>query len=166
MTPPPRTGPLDTDEDVLWRSLMRLVVTLPRTMSDDLERSSGLNGTEYHVLVHLSEAPHQQLRMSDLAERTALSAGRITHVIADLTARGLVVKEQDPDDRRSNLAALTSDGLATLERAYPPLLLCVRANVFDHLSAAEVEAVGSVLRRVACAIDVAHPPRRTRATSQ
>ncbi len=86
----PTAQPWDVEEELLWRSLMRLAITVPRAMGDALERSSGLNGTEYHVLMHLSEAPTRQLRMSGLAERTALSAGRMTHVVDDLIKRGLV----------------------------------------------------------------------------
>ncbi len=160
----PPTQPLDVKEELLWRSLMRLAITVPRAMSDALEHSSGLNGTEYHVLMHLSEAPERQLRMSDLAERTALSAGRMTRVVDDMIAHGLVTKQRCPDDRRSMLATLTESGLAKVNRAYPHLLQSVRENVFDHITADEVEHVGSVLKRLTAAVDAANPPQSHRGT--
>lgn len=160
----PTAQPLDVEEELLWRSLMRLAITVPRAMGDALERSSGLNGTEYHVLMHLSEAPTRQLRMSDLAERTALSAGRMTHVVDDLIKRGLVTKQPCPDDGRSMLAALTEPGLSTIKRAYPHLLASVRENVFDHMTADEAAQVGSVLKRLTDAVDAANPPQPYRGT--
>ena len=155
--------PLDAHEELLWRSLMRLAITVPRAMSDDLERSSGLNGTEYLVLMHLSEAPGRRLRMSDLADRTALSPSRITRVVELMAGRGLVSKQPGPDDGRSMLAALTRQGLAVLKRAYPHHLHSVRRNVFDPLAGAEVGKLGPVLHRLADAVDAVNPtpPRRS-----
>jgi len=160
------TPPLDADEELLWRSLMRLAITVPRAMSDDLERSSGLNGSEYMVLMHLSEAPGRRLRMSDLADRTALSPSRITRVVDLMARRGLVDKHSSPDDGRSMLAALTRQGLAVLKRAYPHHLQSVRRNVFDSLADAEVGRLGPVLRRLADAVDAANPPRPRRSATQ
>lgn len=162
----PTTQPLDVEEELLWRSLMRLAITVPRAMSNALERSSGLNGTEYHVLMHLSEAPKRQLRMSDLAERTALSAGRMTRVVDDLIERGLVTKQPCPEDGRSMLATLTKPGLLMIKRAYPHLLASVRENLFDHITADEAAHVGSVLKRLTDAVDAANPPQPYRGTKQ
>jgi DNA-binding MarR family transcriptional regulator len=152
------TPPLDADEELLWRSLMRLTITVPRAMSDDLERSSGLNGTEYLVLMHLSEAPGRRLRMSDLADRTALSPSRITRVVDLMASRDLVSKQPCPDDGRSMLAALTRQGLTVLKRAYPHHLQSVRRNIFDTLAGDEVAKLGPVLHRLADTVDAVNPP--------
>jgi DNA-binding MarR family transcriptional regulator len=61
--------------------------------------------------MHLSEAPGRRLRMSDLAYRTARSLSRITRVVDLLATRGLTTKEPCPDDGRSMLATLTSQGM-------------------------------------------------------
>jgi DNA-binding MarR family transcriptional regulator len=150
--------PLDDAQELLFRSLMRLSITLPRTLGDDLERSCGLNATEYRVLMHLSEAPGQQLRMSDLADRTGLSPSRITRVVDNMAEDGLVEKRQGSDDGRSTLATLTKGGLATLRRAYPHHLQSVRRSVFDHLARDETLEIGPVLSRLAQAVDALNPP--------
>ena len=157
--------PLDDAEELLFRSLMRLTITLPRVMSDDLERSCGMNATEYRVLMHLSEAPDRELRMSDLADRTGLSPSRITRVVDAMAEGGLLEKLQGSHDGRSTLATLTKEGLATLRRAYPHHLRNVRRTVFDHLERDETLAIGPVLRRLAEAVDASNapgprPPRR------
>jgi DNA-binding MarR family transcriptional regulator len=153
-TPPALTMP----EELFWRSLMRLVITVPRAMDKDLERSCGVSGTEYLVLMHLSEASASKLRMSDLAVRTALSASRITRVVDGMMAEGLVEKKPCAEDRRATQVTLTSQGLARLRDAYRHHLQSVRHNIFDHLTDAETAAVGPVLDRLAGAVDAENPP--------
>lgn len=155
-------APLDADEDRLWRNLMRLVITVPRTMSDDLERAGGLNGSEYSILMHLSETRGQELRMSDLAELTALSPSRITRIVDDLAGRKMVDKRRCPNDGRSMLASLTKAGLASLEQAYPDHLASVRRMIFDNLTPSESTRVGRVLQKLATALDDLSAPRRRR----
>jgi DNA-binding MarR family transcriptional regulator len=158
------TPPLNEGEELFWRSFMRLVITVPRALGDELERSAGLTATEYTVLMHLSEAPQRQLRMSDLAERTALSASRMTRVVDHMAQRSLVTKHPCPDDGRSMLAMLTRDGLQTLKKAYPVHLRGVRRNILDHLSPEETTVLAAVLTRLAAAVDSANPPPPRRAT--
>ena len=152
-------SPLDAGEELMWRSLMRVAITVPRVLSEDLERSDSLTNTEYAVLMHLSEAPDRRLRMSDLAERLALSAGRITRMVDQLNELRYVAKVSSPDDGRSMLAVLQDQGFAALERAYPHLLASVRRHVFDHITADEARAIGPVLHRLAAAVDQVRPPR-------
>ena len=49
-------GTLDANRGSLWRSFMRLVITLPRALGDDLDRARGMTANEYTTLMHLSEA--------------------------------------------------------------------------------------------------------------
>jgi DNA-binding MarR family transcriptional regulator len=141
--------PLNSDEDLVWRNLMRLVFLLPRTLGEDLQRTCGLSATQYSVLMHLSESPDQQLRMSDLAARVNLSPSRITRVIDQMTADGLVERRRETSDGRSTMAALTKQGVATLRRAWPHHLQSVRTLAFDHLSDKETETLGQILERLA-----------------
>jgi DNA-binding MarR family transcriptional regulator len=145
---PTKREPLDPEEDRLWRALMRLVVILPRALSDLHERTVGLNGTEYHVLLHLSEADGHRLRMSEIAERTALSAALMTRAVGELGNRGFVTKERDAEDGRAVVVTLTKSGANLVRRAYPHLLAYVRGNVLDSLGPDEVAQVGKALRRV------------------
>jgi DNA-binding MarR family transcriptional regulator len=144
---------LNEDEELVWRNLMRLVFTLRPLLDEDLQRACGLTSTEYSVLMHLSEAPERQLRMSDLAERTNLSPSRISRVIDTMTRDGLVERRPGSNDARNTFAALTRTGLTTLRRAWPHHLRSVRRRAFDHLSPDEVEFLGPILARLAAAGD-------------
>ncbi|MFJ5644819.1 MarR family winged helix-turn-helix transcriptional regulator [Streptomyces sp. NPDC093223] len=133
--------PLTAQEERLWRALLRVTVALPRSLDDDLLRSTGLTLTEYVVLMNLSEAENRELRMTDLASATALSASRITRVVDALQNRGQVVKRRYEGDARGNVATLTPEGLRRLEDAYPVHLASVRRRVLDLLDGRSVAAM-------------------------
>ena len=133
--------PLTTQEERLWRALMRVIVALPRSLDDDLLRATGLTLTEYVVLMSLSEAENHELRMADLAAATALSASRITRVVDALQSRGQVVKRRYEGDARGNVATLTPEGMKRLQAAYPVHLASARKRVMDHLDGRSLSAM-------------------------
>jgi DNA-binding MarR family transcriptional regulator len=150
---------MNEDEELAWRSLMRLVFMLPRALGDDLQRSCGLSSTEYLVLMHLSESPDRQLRMSDLADRTSLSPSRISRVITEMARLGLVDRHRGSVDGRTAFATLTRTGATTLRRAWPHHLRSVRERAFDQLTPEEVRALGPILARLAEAGDEPRSPK-------
>lgn len=141
---------LSTDEERVWRNLMRLVFLLPRALGEDLQRTCGLSSTQYSVLMHLSESPEAQLRMSDLAGRVSLSPSRITRVVDQMSSVGLVERRRpETSDGRSTMAVLTEQGRSALRQAWPHHLESVRTLAFDHLSAEETRTLGRILERLA-----------------
>ena len=150
-----QAAPLTEAEEVLWRALMRLVITLPRALGEDLVRARGMSASEYTTLMHLSEAPNRQMRISDLASATALSISRMSRQLDEMQARGLVVKRRSESDGRGSLACLTRDGLTALKSAYPEHLASVRRLVMDHIDAADKDTIGRVLEAVAAHVDQA-----------
>lgn len=145
MTP----APLNTHEARLWRALQRVLVALPRVLEEDLLQQTGLSLTEYSVLMNLSEAERRQLRMTDLAQATALSASRISRVVATLHDRGLVLRQRCDGDGRGYIACLTAEGLARLEGAYPTHLISARHRVIDQIAPALTGPLGDLLTTVA-----------------
>jgi DNA-binding MarR family transcriptional regulator len=133
---------------------MRLVFVLPRAIGEDLQRTCGLSSTQYSVLMHLSESPDRQLRMSDLAGRCGLSPSRITRVVDHMAAEGFVERRRaESSDGRSTMTVLTTRGMSTLRRAWPHHIRSVRAFAFDHLTDEETEALGRMLERLAARLD-------------
>jgi DNA-binding MarR family transcriptional regulator len=141
------------DEDLVWRSLMRIVFKLRPALGEDLQRSCGLSSTEYSVLMHLSEAPDRQLSMSSLAERTSLSPSRISRVIDEMARAGLVERQPRSGDGRTIYSVITRSGMAALRRAWPHHLRSVRSFSFDHLTPEETRILGPLLDRLAEACD-------------
>jgi DNA-binding MarR family transcriptional regulator len=146
-------APLTSTEEVLFRAIMRLVITLPRALGDDLVRARGITANEYTTLMNLSEAPNRQLRITDLAAATALSVSRMSRLLDELQARHLVVKRPSDIDGRGNLACLTRQGFALLKSAYPEHLASVRRLVMDHIDEADTARVAQALEAVAASVD-------------
>ena len=141
--------PLSPTEEMFWRALMRIVLTLPRQLHEDMVRAAGLTASEYTVIMNLSEAPNRQLRMADLADATGLSPSRTTRLVDALQAQGLVSKRASSADGRSNLAELTSLGLAKLRTAWPAHVTSVRGRVLDHIPAGSLAKTAQALEAVA-----------------
>lgn len=133
-----RSEPLSPAEESLWRALMRIVKALPRNLDSDLIRGAGLTASEYSTLMHLSEAPNRELRMTDLANAAGVSASRTTRVVDDLQSRSLVKKVACSSDARGNIAKLTPRGMAKVKAAWPIHLESVRREFFDHIDETSV----------------------------
>jgi DNA-binding MarR family transcriptional regulator len=144
----PAVKALDPAEEALWRALNRIMVALPRALDYDLVHATGLSLHEYAALLNLSEAENQELRMTDLAAATALSASRITRLVEELQKRRLVVKRRCTDDARGNVAALTPEGLKRLQAAYPEHLDSARRRVMDYIDPSLVKRMAEALSQV------------------
>ncbi len=101
--------------------------------TESVERH-GLAGGDYAVLVTLSEAPDERLRMCDLAVALHLSPSGITRRLDGMVKQGLVAREPSTEDRRVMLAVLTPAGRAALEAAAPDHVDAVRRHFLDHLT--------------------------------
>ncbi|GGT03488.1 MarR family winged helix-turn-helix transcriptional regulator [Streptomyces chromofuscus] len=141
--------PLDRDEEAFLRALGRVMTLLPRMVDADMLEEHPIAGTEYMVLVRLSEAPHNQMRMSDLATMCGLSLSGMTRVVNRLERQSLVLREKSPDDGRAWLAVLTSAGWTQLKQAWPTNLASVRRHIFSHLEGCDIAAAARVLERIA-----------------
>ncbi len=140
---------LSPAEEDLWRAFMRTIKVLPRYLDSDLMHGAGVTASEYTTLMHLSEAPNRELRMSDLASATGLSASRMTRLVDDLQSRSLVTKVASSTDARGNVARLTTRGMAKLRVAWPVHLASVRSRFFDHMDTAAIKLLASAMSSVA-----------------
>jgi DNA-binding MarR family transcriptional regulator len=143
---------LSADEHETWRAYIRLAKMLMRQLDRDLH-PFGLSTNDYEILVELSEAPKNQLRMTELADRTAQSRSRLSHQVSRMEAKGLVRREDCAGDKRGTFAVITQRGMATIERVAPSHVESVRRHFIDHLSADQLAVVTTsftpVLNRLA-----------------
>jgi DNA-binding MarR family transcriptional regulator len=145
--------PLSATEDVLWRALMRIVVSLPRRLDDDLLRAVGINANEYLTLMYLSEAAGRGLRMSDLADATALSASRMTRLVDELQSRRLVTKRASAEDGRGTVASLTRAGRSKLKTAWGIHVSSMRTLAFDHVDPTTTQDAARAMAEIAARLE-------------
>jgi DNA-binding MarR family transcriptional regulator len=134
---------LDDEEMRAWRGLVEAHAELQAALEADLVSGFGIDGGDYGVLVNLSEAPDQRLRMCDLAARLHLSPSGLTRRLDGLVKAGYVARQPSEHDRRVTLAVLTAAGRATLEAAAPVHVAGVRANFVNHLTRTQLRQLGT-----------------------
>lgn len=148
-----KTKWLTEDEELLWRSFLRTSAKLLNRLDQDLVEASGLELTDYGILVQLSEAPEGGVRMSDLAEFALVSRPRLTVRIQRLEEQGLVERHKCPTDARSTMVTLTDVGRKRLQEAAPVHVAGVRRYFVDPIGVERMCAVSGQLRAVLCALD-------------
>ncbi|MEU3183652.1 MarR family transcriptional regulator [Streptomyces sp. NPDC006923] len=150
---------LDGTEARVWRAHLRVQRELMGTLSRMLARDSGLSGAEYEVLVPLSEAPDGLLRARELSEEVDWERSRLSHQISRMEKRGLVAREECPDDARGAMVRLTGAGRAAIEGAAPGHVEAVRRYFFDALSQEDVDVLDALLGKLLAGL----PNARSRA---
>ena len=139
---------LNAREQRAWRGFLDLHAALDATMNRELQATSGLSLPDYHVLVHLSDVPEGRLRAFELGEQLQWEKSRLSKQVARMAARGLVAKEEVPEDRRGAYVTLTDQGRRAIEEAAPAHVALIRRVVFDALSGAQVRTLARVAELV------------------
>jgi DNA-binding MarR family transcriptional regulator len=139
---------LTESEQAVWRDFLDVTRLLMERLNRQLVADSGMSLAEYEVLVRLSEAEDQRLRMSELADLVVNSRSRLTHTVRRLEERGWVERAECEEDRRGIRCVLLKAGFAVLQTAAPGHVEAVRAIIFDPLSTREVEDLGLLMRKI------------------
>ncbi len=141
------TNWLNQSEMNAWLAFIKTSRDLIRALERDLE-PFGLDGGDYQLLAMLSDAPDQRLRMCELAEELRLSRGGLTRRMNGVLEKRLVVRNQDPTDKRVAYIEMSTKGRALLDRAAPVHLQSVRRLMIDLLSASEIKAIGTAFSKI------------------
>ena len=131
-----------------WRVLLGTYTTVREVLAAELERERDLPLTWYELMLRLEHAPERRLRMQDLAVGAFLSKSGLTQAITAMEARGLVVREPVPGDRRGAYAQLTPLGRRIFRRAALVHLRGINRHFGKYLEAAEGRALAASLGRI------------------
>jgi DNA-binding MarR family transcriptional regulator len=139
------------DLDPAALGVVSRVLMLAKLLEQSADRalaSSDLSLWQFDVLAALrrSGAPYK-LSPTQLMQLVTLTSGAMTNRIDRLEELGLVTRENDPDDRRGTLIALTRAGRKVVDEAIGARLADARSNL-TALSDAERKTLGSLLRRL------------------
>jgi DNA-binding MarR family transcriptional regulator len=139
---------LDDREMRAWLGYRRMRLLLHLQLDRELMSRSGLSEPDYDVLSNLSEAPDQQMRLTDLATHMRWSKSRLSHHITRMQQRDLVDRLECADDGRGSMLALTRAGLQAIRRAAPSHVESVRKHFIDLLTDDEIDALAALSHRV------------------
>ena len=140
---------LDDEEMRIWRGFVEARGRVIHELDQALKLNADMTHDDYEVLVLLSEAPDQRMRMTELSQRLIHSQSRLTQRVDRLVKRGWVCREQCPEDRRGVHAVLTAEGMTQIETAAPDHVRDVREFLIDLIEPGERQIVADVLERVA-----------------
>ncbi|KFF98332.1 MarR family transcriptional regulator [Streptomyces europaeiscabiei] len=144
---------LTPEEQHAWRSFVRLHEKLGGRLSRLLQSESNVSAADFGVLVTLTDVPEGRQRFQDLARELEWEKSRMSHHIARMVKRGLVVREECPEDGRGAFVVITQEGRAAIEAAAPLHVDAVRALFLDHVTPSELRTLGQISERVVAKLD-------------
>jgi len=139
---------LDEAQQRSWRAFLVGTTLLMDRLDRDLRDQHRISLPEYEILVRLSEAEGNRMRMAMLADSVSHSRSRVTHTITRMEQAGLVTRDACLSDGRGVEAVLTPYGRTALEEAAPTHVAGVRAMLVDLVACEDFEAVGRVFNTV------------------
>ncbi len=131
-----------------WQKFQQMQEVLQSRLGQLLQSRSNLSNADYTVLVVLSEAPNRRRRVYELGRMIGWEKSRLHHQISRMCARGLVIREADPESPRAMYAELTAAGLSAIQDAAPEHGRDVQRLFFDRLTERQVAQLVSISQRV------------------
>ena len=130
--------------DDVWRLMSAVVINNQDTWKRAVVERTGLPFSRIRILSRLA---NRALSVKEIADAATIDAPAATVAVNDLTTRGLVIRETDPDNRRCKKVSLTEAGremLAVIGSVDNPAPEPVRS-----LTDADLAALQNILRKAA-----------------
>jgi MarR family 2-MHQ and catechol resistance regulon transcriptional repressor len=145
-----RAAQRDDDHAVslkLWVVLARAYAAVSSKVDADIAQND-LTTTEFGIL----EVLHHKgpLLLGEIQRKILVTSGGITYLVDRLVEKGLVKREECPNDRRARYAVLTPAGDALIRRVFPGHAKCI-AQVVSGLTIREQAEATALLRRLGLA---------------
>ena len=139
---------LSDEQLAAWEAFVFAHAAVMSRIERDMFSAKTISLTWYDVLVALSNAPDQTLRMGELAESLVLSRSGLTRLIDRIERTGLVRREPSPEDGRGAVAILTEAGSEAVEQAWPYYARGITQYFAHKLKSNELRVVTMALERV------------------
>lgn len=152
-TPAARATGTEATALKLWVVLSRAQGAVARHAEADVARH-GLTIAEFAILEALYH--RGPLLLGELQRKILVSSGGVTYLVDRLAAKGLVERQECPNDRRARYAALTPAGDALVARIFPEHARSI-ANAVAGLTKAEQAAATALLRKLGKAAEERGP---------
>lgn len=128
--------------------IKRLEVIVMRRLSANYKRNYQLSHWEFDVLATLRRAGAPYcLSPTTLFDSMMVSSGTMTNRLQHLEKKQLVERVENPDDKRSLLVQLTSDGIALIDKAVASHI-ALENNLMADMSKEELTIVNVLLQKI------------------
>jgi MarR family 2-MHQ and catechol resistance regulon transcriptional repressor len=140
----PDVSPAERDALKLWIVLSRAHRAIEERTTRDVAQH-GLTLAEFGVLEALyHKGP---MLLGEVQRSLLVSSGGVTYLVDRLEKRGLVRRDDCPEDRRARYAVLTPEGEAFVRQVFPPHAAEVRRAV-AALTREEQRTLTALLKRL------------------
>ncbi|MEV6751280.1 MarR family winged helix-turn-helix transcriptional regulator [Streptomyces sp. NPDC051214] len=139
---------LTSEQKAAWDSFIRMQETLIGRLSRRVQADSHMSASDYIVLVSLTERGGGRMRFLDLAKQVEWEKSRMSHQVKRMMKRGLVDREECPDDGRGAFIVATPAGYKAIEDAAPVHVAHVRRLFIDALTQEELDTLARISNRV------------------
>jgi MarR family 2-MHQ and catechol resistance regulon transcriptional repressor len=149
-------SPTPPQLDRKQETALKLFIVMSRSLNavtahvnaDDMERH-GITPTEFAILEALyHKGP---LLLGEVQRKILVTSGGITYLVDRLVEKGLVKREQCPEDRRARYAVLTPAGQALIKKIFPAHAARIE-QAMSGLTQAEQREATTLLRKLGLAI--------------
>jgi len=133
----------DVVADQVWRTMSSLVLDNKDAWRRSVVELTGLPFSRIRILKRLERRP---MTVKEVAEMATIDAPAATVAVNDLEARGLVVREVNPQNRRCKVVSLTDAGRDVVRAVNevddpPPAAL-------TELDSADLQTLHAILARM------------------
>jgi MarR family 2-MHQ and catechol resistance regulon transcriptional repressor len=122
----------------LWIVLSRAQSAVARHTEADVARH-GLTIAEFAILEALYH--RGPLLLGELQRKILVSSGGVTYLVDRLVEKGLVERQECPEDRRARYAALTAAGEKLVQRIFPEHAQRIVAALSGLTKAEQLQAI-------------------------
>lgn len=99
----------------LWLRIMACTNLIQGEIRSRLRTEFGITLPRFDLMAQLERMP-QGLSMGDLSKRLMVTGGNVTGITDQLVSEGLVVRQDNPKDRRAYIVKLTAEGRRVFRR--------------------------------------------------
>jgi DNA-binding MarR family transcriptional regulator len=131
-----------------WAALLHVHASVVEAVEERLMAEADLPLPWHEVLVRVSRAGEDLIRMQELARSVLLSKSGLTRLADRMEQAGLIERRACPSDRRGVFIGMTDRGREALDRATPVFLAAVQEHLTDRLSRDELDSLVALLERV------------------
>jgi DNA-binding MarR family transcriptional regulator len=134
-------SPDDVDDFIIVRATA-FTSKIQRAMARDVLREEGLPVLEWRLL--FSIARFGSCHLAHITHRTSIDPAHGSRAASALEKKGLITREDDPDNKRRKIMSLTNEGRTLFDRIWPRAQQNIR-SITEQLSAQDFDDVKRLL---------------------
>lgn len=145
--------------------LVRAGEGLARDLDAELEREHAIGLRAFEVLLMLTVfAPEGRLRVTELTVQAPLSQSRVSRLVAELEAQGMVKRARAADDGRGVSVTITNAGREKFKAAQETHLVGLDRRLFSRLTGQEIRQLATITAKITARTPQreSHPPSNSR----